>query len=107
MTENKALEDAIRRHLPATARHHIDRADVIAARSAGGRPMYAVESYDREYQPLKANISTGDGESVEISVRYEDGRHHVERWVDRRGEIVDGQRYEPELWAGGFNDERT
>jgi hypothetical protein len=64
--------------------------------------MYVVESYDREFKPLKANIGTRHGDSVEIYVQYEDGRWHRENWVDGHGTIVDGHHYEPELWAAGL-----
>jgi hypothetical protein len=96
------LDDAIERHLPEAAVRHIDRSAVILTRSTAGTYMLAVESYDRELQPLKANIGTREGDSVDIRVDYEDGRWHRERWVDGNGEIVDGQHHQPELWAGGF-----
>lgn len=100
--EHRDLDDAIRRHLPEGALERLERFFVIASRSAAGHPMFVVEAYDREFQPLKANIGTSDGESVEIRVRYDDGRWHVERWVDRTGEIVDGHHNRPELWAAGL-----
>jgi hypothetical protein len=64
--------------------------------------MFVVESYDREFQPLKANIGTREGGSVEIYVNYDDGRWHRESWVDGQGEIIDGHHYRPKLWVGGF-----
>jgi hypothetical protein len=64
--------------------------------------MFVVESYDREFKPLKASVGTRDGDSVEIRVTYEDGRWQTESWVDGRGEITDRHQDRPELWAGGF-----
>jgi hypothetical protein len=100
--EYRTLDTAIRRHLPEAAVGHIDRAFVIASRAPAGNPLLVVESYDREMQPLKANVITRDGDSVEIRVNYDDGRWHVERWVYGEGEITDGHHHQPELWARGF-----
>jgi hypothetical protein len=97
------LQDAVELHLPAAAVQHIDRCTVILSRAMAGNPIWVVESYDSDFQPLKAYIGTSDGQSVEIRVRYEDGRSHREVWTDGRGEIVDGHRYEPTLWAGGLD----
>jgi hypothetical protein len=88
--------------LPEATARHIDRATVILSRAMAGNPVFVVESYDREYQPLKAYIGTSDGAVLEITVRYEDGRWHVERWVDREGEIADGHHRQPKLWGAGF-----
>jgi hypothetical protein len=100
--EHRTLEAAIRQHLPEAAFRHFDRCTAIATRAAAGNTMFVVESYDREFKPLKANISARDDGSVVIYVNYEDGRWHKESWVDGRGEITDGHHHRPELWAGGF-----
>jgi hypothetical protein len=94
----------MRRHSPEATRRHIDACTVIATCSAAGNPMLVVESDDREFEPLTANIATRDGESVEICVRYEDGRRHKESWVDGRGEIVDGHHNRPKLWGAGSGE---
>jgi hypothetical protein len=65
--------------------------------------MYVVESYDREFKPLKANIGTRHGDSVEIYVQYEDGRWHRENWVDGHGQswtgTITSRSYGPPAWA--------
>jgi hypothetical protein len=102
--EDRLLNEAVRRHLPEATARHIDRATVIVSRAVRGNPVFVVESYDREYQPLKANIGTIDGAALEIRVRYEDGRWHVERWVDGEGELVDGHHHRPKLWGDSFGN---
>lgn len=99
------LATAVDRHLPVEAIRHIDRCTVIASRSAAGNPMLVVESYDRDFDPVKVNIGTDDGMSVVLRVQYEDGRWHNETWVDREGEITRGHHHQPVLWAAGFSSD--
>ena len=99
--DRKVLNDAMYRHLPETAARHVDRCDVTLGQAMRGTPVFQVQSYDSEMQPLTATIGTVDGTDIEVRVSYDDGREHVERWVAGQVEFIEGD--EPAaFWGASF-----